>query len=151
MMVLMFSKIIIITLINIILLTLIWYCMELLILVWKYMYNPTAKLPHNKFILSVLILSNTQHWHVCVLTTTPHNQHRSCWHHLRPVPSTEWPQNAGSPAFSTCKGRPPSPLPFIFPATLRQWNRLPRSLSSTTCPEAFRTGVRALTSALISS
>ena len=36
-------------------------------------------------------------------------------------------------------------------ATLRQRNRLSTSLSATTCPEAFRTGLRALTSALISS
>ena len=40
---------------------------------------------------------------------------------------------------------------MFFHATLRQWNRLPTSLSATTCPEAFRTGLRALTSALISS
>jgi len=30
--------------------------MELLILLLMYMYNPTAKLPHNKFILSYLIV-----------------------------------------------------------------------------------------------
>ena len=39
----------------------------------------------------------------------------------------------------------------LFPATFRQWNRLPRSLSATTCLEAFRDGFRALICALISS
>ena len=45
------------------------------------------------------------------------NQHRSCWHNHRPVSRTEWPQNSGILAFSTCKGRPPSPLPFVFPCS----------------------------------
>ena len=42
------------------------------------------------------------------------HQHRPCWHHHRLVPTTEWPQNAGSPAFLTCKDRLPSPLPSLL-------------------------------------
>ena len=47
-------------------------------------------------------------------TSPSQNQHQSCWHHHRPVPPMEWPRTRGSTAFSTCKGRPPSPLPFIL-------------------------------------
>ena len=42
----------------------------------------------------------------------------ACWHHHRPVPPTEWPKNSRSPTFSSCKGRPPSLLPFRFPCDI---------------------------------
>ena len=61
------------------------------------------------------------------------------------------PRTRGAQRFRHARVDHPALYHSFFHATLRQWNRLPTSLSATTCPEAFRTGLRALTSALISS
>ena len=61
------------------------------------------------------------------------------------------PRTQGAQRFRHARADHPPLYHSFFPATLRQWNRLPTSLSATTCPEAFRVGLRALTSALISS
>ena len=61
------------------------------------------------------------------------------------------PRTRGAQRFRHARADHPALYHSFFHATLRQWNRLPTSLSATTCPEAFRTGFRALTSALMSS
>ena len=59
------------------------------------------------------------------------------------------PDNSGAQCFRHSRADHPALYHALFPATFKQWNRLPASLSATTCPEAFLAGLRALTSALI--
>ena len=59
------------------------------------------------------------------------------------------PRTWGAQRFRHARADHPALYHLFFHATLRQWNRLPTILSATVCPEAFRTGLWALTSALI--
>ena len=61
------------------------------------------------------------------------------------------PITRGAQCFRHARADHPALYHSFFHPTLRQCNRLPTSLTATICPEAYRTGLRALTSALISS
>ena len=61
------------------------------------------------------------------------------------------PRTRGAQHFRHARTDYPALYHSFYTGTLRQWNRLPTSLSATTCPEALRAGLRALTSAVISS
>ena len=80
--------------------------MELLILVWMYMYNPTVKLPHNKCILSLSYVHNKNiyikhcckyqnvlsHWRIaiCAFSMLPTSCPQGGAAFRRSTPITHW-------------------------------------------------------------